>query len=36
MKAIEDTGVRRRRGRRKYVVWRYKPYQLLLPLGDER
>ena len=31
-KAIEDTGVRRRHGKRRYVVWRYKPYQLPLPL----
>ena len=36
LRAIEDTGVRRRHGRRRLVVWRYKPYQLSLPLGDER
>lgn len=31
LRAIENTGVRRNQ----CVVWRYKPYQLQLPLGDE-
>ena len=32
MRAIENTGVRRKHGSVRYVVWRYKPYQLNLPL----
>ena len=31
LKAIENTGMRRRR----QPVWRYRPYQLHLPLGDK-
>lgn len=34
MKAIENTGVKRRRGKKAHVVWRYKPYQLPLPLEE--
>jgi hypothetical protein len=33
-KAIEDTGIRRHTGKKKHVVWRFKPYQLKLPLAD--
>jgi len=37
LRAIEDTMVRRRHGgKRRYVVWRYKPYQLDLPFGEHR
>ena len=34
MRAIENTGARRKHGNVRYVVWRYKPYQLPLPLED--
>ena len=34
LRAVENTGVRRRHGKIRYVVWRYRPYQLPLPLED--
>lgn len=32
LRAIENTGVRRKHGNVRYVVWRFRPYQLNLPL----
>lgn len=31
-RAIESTRVRRHQGKNRYLVWRFKPYQLPLPL----
>ena len=33
LKAIENTHVKRPRGKKRDTVWRYKPYQLPLPFG---
>lgn len=35
MKAIENTRVKRKRGKWRDVIWRYKPYQLPLPLEEK-
>jgi hypothetical protein len=35
LKAIENTKVKRGRGKKRDTVWRYKPYQLDLPLEEK-
>lgn len=34
LRAIENTHVKRKHGKVRHVVWRYKPYQLPLPLEE--